>query len=378
MDDYTGSLYATGHERPHNVSYKRELSPSPLGNGYGPKSCAQCGTTRTPQWREGPLGPKTLCNACGVKRVRQMRTAQEGKRKAPATPPPSHRDVAPQLPPHLLQALNVQPITMFKQSTPEPTTRSSDSQLEAPAAAAARAREATSYKRPVRKAAAKAATRTAEYANTGDWPEHDADSYGARSQPAESITDSQHNSDSAEEVAWVPSASPLTGTLGVDCIAAVDLLSMSVKEADISRATGAGLDPELALDMGSNASGSGVTPASFAALSSCASLFDHDLVLHEEDIAVLQNALRFAPAGKVVQFMQIKEALDSSVREVATSEAAVAAVAKILAAKQAGSIRARCAAKASCQAMRGFLSQLSCEFLQAAPGGAKKRRVGGS
>lgn len=30
------------------------------------KMCMQCGTTKTPQWREGPLGPKTLCNACGM------------------------------------------------------------------------------------------------------------------------------------------------------------------------------------------------------------------------------------------------------------------------------------------------------------------------
>ncbi|GLU08756.1 hypothetical protein SLE2022_256470 [Rubroshorea leprosula] len=31
------------------------------------KGCLHCGATRTPQWREGPLGPKTLCNACGVR-----------------------------------------------------------------------------------------------------------------------------------------------------------------------------------------------------------------------------------------------------------------------------------------------------------------------
>ncbi|XP_074295634.1 uncharacterized protein LOC141623423 [Silene latifolia] len=30
------------------------------------KKCAHCETTKTPQWREGPLGRKTLCNACGV------------------------------------------------------------------------------------------------------------------------------------------------------------------------------------------------------------------------------------------------------------------------------------------------------------------------
>ncbi|KAL3684350.1 hypothetical protein R1sor_002372 [Riccia sorocarpa] len=32
-----------------------------------PWRCLHCSTTRTPQWRAGPLGPKTLCNACGVR-----------------------------------------------------------------------------------------------------------------------------------------------------------------------------------------------------------------------------------------------------------------------------------------------------------------------
>ncbi|KAL6566771.1 hypothetical protein OROMI_015175 [Orobanche minor] len=31
------------------------------------KKCTHCEVTKTPQWREGPLGPKTLCNACGVR-----------------------------------------------------------------------------------------------------------------------------------------------------------------------------------------------------------------------------------------------------------------------------------------------------------------------
>ncbi|CAN1237973.1 GATA transcription factor 8 [Linum grandiflorum] len=26
-----------------------------------------CEVTKTPQWRAGPMGPKTLCNACGVR-----------------------------------------------------------------------------------------------------------------------------------------------------------------------------------------------------------------------------------------------------------------------------------------------------------------------
>ncbi|KAJ0040387.1 hypothetical protein Pint_27396 [Pistacia integerrima] len=31
------------------------------------RRCSHCETTETPQWRIGPLGPKTLCNACGVR-----------------------------------------------------------------------------------------------------------------------------------------------------------------------------------------------------------------------------------------------------------------------------------------------------------------------
>ncbi|KAL6847684.1 hypothetical protein ACP4OV_022472 [Aristida adscensionis] len=33
----------------------------------GVRRCTHCASERTPQWRTGPLGPKTLCNACGVR-----------------------------------------------------------------------------------------------------------------------------------------------------------------------------------------------------------------------------------------------------------------------------------------------------------------------
>lgn len=32
-----------------------------------PRRCSHCLAQRTPQWRAGPMGPKTLCNACGVR-----------------------------------------------------------------------------------------------------------------------------------------------------------------------------------------------------------------------------------------------------------------------------------------------------------------------
>ncbi|KAL0924706.1 hypothetical protein M5K25_005558 [Dendrobium thyrsiflorum] len=43
-----------------------------IGNGeelqqLQPRRCSHCLSHRTPQWRAGPLGPKTLCNACGVR-----------------------------------------------------------------------------------------------------------------------------------------------------------------------------------------------------------------------------------------------------------------------------------------------------------------------
>ncbi|XP_009615645.1 GATA transcription factor 15-like [Nicotiana tabacum] len=37
------------------------------------KTCADCGTTKTPLWRGGPAGPKSLCNACGIKSRKKIR-----------------------------------------------------------------------------------------------------------------------------------------------------------------------------------------------------------------------------------------------------------------------------------------------------------------
>lgn len=49
---------------------KRESSPlnnaAAAGSG-GARRCTHCASEKTPQWRTGPMGPKTLCNACGVR-----------------------------------------------------------------------------------------------------------------------------------------------------------------------------------------------------------------------------------------------------------------------------------------------------------------------
>nr|XP_043622687.1 GATA transcription factor 16-like [Erigeron canadensis] len=37
------------------------------------KCCTGCNTTKTPLWRGGPAGPKSLCNACGIKYNKKRR-----------------------------------------------------------------------------------------------------------------------------------------------------------------------------------------------------------------------------------------------------------------------------------------------------------------
>lgn len=62
------------------TSYTSKISKGTIGNkamgvhasGFqqavsGDRRCLHCGSQRTPQWRAGPMGPKTLCNACGVR-----------------------------------------------------------------------------------------------------------------------------------------------------------------------------------------------------------------------------------------------------------------------------------------------------------------------
>ncbi|KAB1213888.1 GATA transcription factor 15 [Morella rubra] len=49
------------------------------------KTCADCGTSKTPLWRGGPAGPKSLCNACGI-RSRKKRRASLGLNKEEKKP----------------------------------------------------------------------------------------------------------------------------------------------------------------------------------------------------------------------------------------------------------------------------------------------------
>ncbi|XP_008796881.2 GATA transcription factor 5 [Phoenix dactylifera] len=46
---------------------KMPQAASAAAPGSCERRCSHCGVQKTPQWRAGPLGAKTLCNACGVR-----------------------------------------------------------------------------------------------------------------------------------------------------------------------------------------------------------------------------------------------------------------------------------------------------------------------
>ncbi|BGP39900.1 hypothetical protein JCM10450v2_003874 [Rhodotorula kratochvilovae] len=48
---------------------KALLAKAPVAQKTGPaqRACANCGRTQSAEWRSGPTGPKSLCNACGLR-----------------------------------------------------------------------------------------------------------------------------------------------------------------------------------------------------------------------------------------------------------------------------------------------------------------------
>ncbi|KAL8276219.1 hypothetical protein RQP46_011380 [Phenoliferia psychrophenolica] len=89
----------------------------------GPKACESCGIINSPEWRKGPSGVKSLCNACGLRYARSVarknkiekgEVTPSKKAKAAAalaaaatslsssattaSPPPSHSPTLPQSP----------------------------------------------------------------------------------------------------------------------------------------------------------------------------------------------------------------------------------------------------------------------------------------
>lgn len=55
--------------------YRNNSSSNNNNNNNGIRVCVDCHTTTTPLWRSGPQGPKTLCNACGIRQRKARRAA---------------------------------------------------------------------------------------------------------------------------------------------------------------------------------------------------------------------------------------------------------------------------------------------------------------
>ncbi|CAK9136110.1 unnamed protein product [Ilex paraguariensis] len=63
---------ATEHKKKKKIKLAIPFGPTEMGIHHNPptqavRKCLHCEITKTPQWRAGPMGPKTLCNACGVR-----------------------------------------------------------------------------------------------------------------------------------------------------------------------------------------------------------------------------------------------------------------------------------------------------------------------
>jgi len=78
--DFDGSISAPYE----SVSSEQEGSEDGQRNKKLKKSncadqhvCVTCGRTNSPEWRKGPSGPKTLCNACGLRWAKQMRKVDD-------------------------------------------------------------------------------------------------------------------------------------------------------------------------------------------------------------------------------------------------------------------------------------------------------------
>ncbi|KAL6296034.1 hypothetical protein ACE6H2_004176 [Prunus campanulata] len=68
------------HTQPRENSETSFSSNS--NNTAAVRVCSDCHTNSTPLWRSGPLGPKSLCNACGIRQRKARRAMAEAEAAA--------------------------------------------------------------------------------------------------------------------------------------------------------------------------------------------------------------------------------------------------------------------------------------------------------
>lgn len=347
-------------------------SEFPFARGVlnGVKCCSKCGATKTPQWREGPFGPKTLCNACGVKRTRKLRAEQDGTKRRKISSSPSKPTYAKTKQP-TYSPQEIQDVYDYDDSYPEAAY------YNPPSSAGA-----GGIRRPTRRAAEEAAVKTARYARTGEWSSHpdaatNADlfapyppAYHAMKTPASPSASSDFSlpsSDCPEEVSWTPLAAEAAARNGfsnmpMDCYAAVNLMTMSVRSSDNTEGS-----PSVAHrhsnanDVATVAAAATPPPLSPQEISDTLAKMDgpRGSKFTSSDLTELYKSV---PPAKVMELIRLNQELDSTLNEVHAANSAVAAVAAVLAAKQAAALRGREMAIAATKRLRRFMLELDTQF----------------
>ncbi|RWR82764.1 putative GATA transcription factor 22 [Cinnamomum micranthum f. kanehirae] len=85
----TNKMIRDAETYPNNIrlpSWDHKKSNNSTSNVI--RVCADCNTTKTPLWRSGPRGPKSLCNACGIRqrKARRALAAAENGGLVPTDP----------------------------------------------------------------------------------------------------------------------------------------------------------------------------------------------------------------------------------------------------------------------------------------------------
>ncbi len=312
----------------------------------GIKCCSKCGATKTPQWREGPFGPKTLCNACGVKRTRKLRAEADGTKRRKVTASPAGKTY-----------VKARPVPAISQ---QDQYDSYGDYIDEPLPHVYYHPTPSALRRPTRRAAEEAAVKTARYARTGEWAGA-APLFAPVASPASS-EDSLPSSDCPEEVSWTPLAAEAAARSGLpemplDCYAAVNLMTMSLPRSEEDTAS-----PSIANRAGASpAAPAPPAPLSRADLEATLAKMDgpNGGKLTADDLSQLYKSV---PPAKVVELIRLNQELDNIINEAQAANAAVAAVAAVLAAKQAAALRAREVAVAATKRLRRFMLELDTQF----------------
>ena len=327
--------------------------PYHTGEIHGMKCCTKCGAIKTPQWREGPYGPKTLCNACGVKRTRKLRAEQEGqKKRRNASSGKGNNNKGDRQNTMMVKDQGVYLNQLQGQNSINLTD------LKVP----------LSRGRPCRKSAEEAAYRTAQYAKTGEWAnsptvKKSMFKFDAAGNPAPGSSSSDNASaplsDTPEEIAWAPGSEAYTPDCTVrtsdDCFAAINLMTMSAKsslgDTFFSQPSLPAETPESSPTKTSRMqpSNSDVEAALKHAINSAGNFMD------AEQISILSQSI---PPGKVPELLKLTENLSNAQKEAEIAEAGVAAMAAMLAANQASLLQKQYHVGMSMEQLRQFIYEV--------------------